>query len=108
MELAGARISTARKAQHHTQSCLAEKSGIHVNYLSLIERAKREASIDIYRCIADALGIPMWQLFCDVSSEALSILQVLEDCSENELRMLGCLLHGLKSGVRQNNMLEKQ
>ena len=104
-KLVGEKISDTCKTQNLTQDSLSKKAGIHVNYLSMIEKAKREASIDIYRCIADALNIPTWQLFCDISKEIISVLQIFEDCFEKEIQILGCLLQGLKASIRQNDML---
>lgn len=46
-----------------TQEYLAEISGLTVNYISLIERGKRNCGILTYRKIARAFGMPLNLLF---------------------------------------------
>ena len=96
----GEKIRTLRLAQNLTQEELALKASVSTKYLSLIETDRREASIHIYRCIADALNIPMWQLFCDLSEEMLLVLNHFDDCSEAEIRALGRFIDGNKYALR--------
>ncbi len=53
----GARIQTCRKTGELTQSDLAEKLGISVAYVSLIERGGRNPPFTTVMAIARALGV---------------------------------------------------
>ena len=99
---AGEKIRMYRLAQNLTQEGLAEKVGISSKYLSPIENDQCEASIHVYRCIAETLGIPMWRLFCDIPEEELCILAHFDDCTEMEIRMLELLIAGNKNALRLN------
>jgi len=102
----GEKIKNLRLTQNLSQENLATKVGITTNYLSLIETNQREASIDVYRCIAKALHVPMWQLFCDLSDEILLIVEDLGNCSETEMRLLRLLFSGNKQAIRQHCRLD--
>lgn len=52
----GNQIRTIRKARKKTQVILAEKVGITVNYVSLIENDRRNPSLDILYKICDNLN----------------------------------------------------
>jgi transcriptional regulator with XRE-family HTH domain len=61
----GENIAEYRFLKGYTQVQLAEKIGISVNYLSQIERGKREKySLQVLVMAADALDIPLSAL-CD-------------------------------------------
>jgi transcriptional regulator with XRE-family HTH domain len=97
----GEKIKTLRLAQNLTQEELALYSAITVKYLSLIETGQREASIHVYKCIADALNIPMWQIFCNLSEETMLALKHFDGCSEMEIRALRRFIDGNKHALRQ-------
>ena len=97
----GETIKTLRLAQNLTQEELALKASITPKYLSLIETNRREASVNIYRCIADSLNIPIWQLFCDLPRDLITVLKRFDDCSAAEVRALGLFIDGNKSAFRQ-------
>ena len=101
----GAKIKALRLAQKLTQEELALKANITPNYVSLVETDVREASIDVYRCIADALHIPMWQIFCNLSDESLLILEDFDDCSETEIHMLRRFINGVKHAIRHKQSI---
>ena len=102
----GGKIKSLRLAQSLTQEDLAIKANIAPKYLSLIETNQREASLHVYRCIAIALHIPMWQLFCDLSEESLLAIEDLNDCSEMEIRTLRRFFIGNKHALRQHHSLD--
>ena len=59
----GARVRRLREAAGFSQEDLAERAGIHMTYLSGIERGKRNlALINIHR-LAHGLGVPVAHLF---------------------------------------------
>ena len=59
----GAHIRTLRLSQELSQEEVAHRAGIHVTYLSGIERGKRNPSLKNLRRIAQALGVPIMELF---------------------------------------------
>ena len=63
----GERIYELRKMRQYTQEELAQKAGISLSYLSMIERAQRTPYVETLVPIAAALGITLSQLFLDLS-----------------------------------------
>lgn len=59
----GARIREVRLQRGLTQEEVAHGAGIHVTYLSGIERGKRNPSLANIRRIARALGVSVRELF---------------------------------------------
>lgn len=62
-KLLGRAIKMSRVGADLTQGELAEKAGISVSYLSLLERGKRDPSVSTVCKIAEALEIPPSRLF---------------------------------------------
>lgn len=63
LKLVGERIRTLRKAKGLTQEALAEKAGIHYSYMSGIEHADRNISLETLEKIIVALDIAPSELF---------------------------------------------
>ena len=59
----GHKIKTLRKEKNFTQEQLAEKAGISVDFLSLIERGKNAPSLESLEKLATALKISVKELF---------------------------------------------
>lgn len=59
----GARIREFRKTRHLTQETLANKAGISVSFLSMIERGERAPHIETIGHLAEALGLAVPVLF---------------------------------------------
>jgi transcriptional regulator with XRE-family HTH domain len=97
----GQNIRKLRKKLELTQYELATEIHIDGNYISALETGKRTASIGMYENIAEALGVPMWQLFCDLSGERLCFLSELDDCTEDEVRALRLLARSNKIALRE-------
>lgn len=58
----GAVLRERREAAGISQEQLADRAGLHRTYVSLIERGKRTASIEVVRKVAAALGVSMTEL----------------------------------------------
>ncbi|MFZ7337436.1 helix-turn-helix domain-containing protein [Comamonas jiangduensis] len=52
-------VREARKERKLSQEQLAELSGMHVNHISFIERAKTSPSLQAMQQISEALGIKL-------------------------------------------------
>lgn len=58
-ESIGSTIKLCRDRRKLSQKDLAEKSGLSVSYLSLIEQGKRTANLEVLESIAAGLGLPL-------------------------------------------------
>lgn len=58
----GKTIRKLRQAKGWTQQILADHAQIERAHLARLEEGKREAGIMILEKIADALGVPAWEL----------------------------------------------
>lgn len=63
LKLVGERIRALRKAKGMTQEALAEKAGIHYSYMSGIENADRNISLETLEKIIIALDVAPLELF---------------------------------------------
>lgn len=59
----GSRVTFLRKARGISQEELAHRCGLHVTYVSGIERGKRNVSLENIRRIAEGLGVSLGELF---------------------------------------------
>lgn len=62
-KLIGLRIKELRKSRHLSQEHLAEKADINSKYLSRIECAKENPTLDMLIKLANALEVEMWEMF---------------------------------------------
>lgn len=63
LKLVGERIRNLRKAKGLTQEALAEKAGIHYSYMSGIENADRNISLETLEKIIVALDVAPIEVF---------------------------------------------
>lgn len=63
LKLVGERIRALRKAKGLTQEALAEKAGIHYSYMSGIENADRNISMETLEKIIVALDVAAVEVF---------------------------------------------
>ena len=76
----GRRIREARLSAGLTQEQLAEKAGISSNYVSIMERGIRSATLDIFVPVCNALGVSADVLLQDVvDASALTASNELAD-----------------------------
>lgn len=59
----GNAILLARTKRKLSQAALAERAGISVSYLSMLERSKRDPALSTLKKVANALGMPLEILF---------------------------------------------
>ena len=109
-EIIGARIQHYRKKHRMTQAQLAECVGLSDVYIRYIEKAQRTATLDTFVSIVNALGCSMDDLLIGFQTSEHSqasmpsdITHLLEDCSEDELRMLKGLIEYMKSALRRHD-----
>jgi transcriptional regulator with XRE-family HTH domain len=59
----GRRVNALRRRRSYTLSNISQRTGVSVAMLSMIERGRSNPSIGTLHAIADALGVPMADLF---------------------------------------------
>jgi transcriptional regulator with XRE-family HTH domain len=59
----GARVRKAREALGISQEALAERAGLHRNYVGSVERGEREIGISSLAGLAGALGMSLAEFF---------------------------------------------
>jgi transcriptional regulator with XRE-family HTH domain len=59
----GARVRELRSLKSWSQEELAERAGLHRNYVGGVERGERNVGLDNIAAIANALGVSVTDLF---------------------------------------------
>jgi transcriptional regulator with XRE-family HTH domain len=59
----GAAVRRLREGQGYSQESFADKVRVHRTYLGGIERGERNPTLTTIHRVADALRVPVWQLF---------------------------------------------
>lgn len=101
----GIRIRTIRKKLSLSQEQLAEQTDLSTTHISHIETGATKASIATLLKITDALGCTLNEILCDSIEYAKPIFlteisELLEDCSEYEIRVVTDLIHSTKLSLR--------
>lgn len=64
-------IKTLRKERGISQEALAERAGLHRNFISLVERDLSQPTVDTLFRLADALGVTAVELVSRISEEEI-------------------------------------
>lgn len=64
-------IKTLRKQRGISQEALAERAGLHRNFISLLERNASQPTVDTLFRLADALGVTAVELVSGISEEEI-------------------------------------
>lgn len=81
-------LRSSRSGDRVTQEELAAKAGISVSYLSMLERGERAPHLDTLARLAEALGVPLSELFAfDANPDTLDPLHrpLVEFCRKQAL-----------------------
>ncbi len=102
--LIGENIRKERTAQRFSQDELAEIAGITSQFLSLIENGVRSASLSTYNHLADALNLPIGELFHSEDSNERTnfearVYSILSGCTGHEKEALYEILKGSKAAL---------
>ena len=105
--LIGKRIKEVRKQQSITQAELAALTDMSDSYISYIETAKKQASLESLVRISNALGITVDELLCgnqlyNPTDYQTDIDLLMEDCSLLERRFIYELISVAKYIIRNN------
>ena len=64
-------LKTLRKQRGLSQEALAERAGLHRNFISLLERRESQPTVDTLFRLADALGVTAVYLVTQISGDEL-------------------------------------
>ena len=109
----GMRIREARKIKRFSQADLAEYVEVSVNYISLIETAKKRVSLEVLVATANALEVTVDSLLSgnlasDASVRNADILKLIEDCDNYERLMIYDVAAATKKSLRSNEWVHQK
>ena len=102
----GIRIRTVRKSRIMTQEQLAELVGVGVTHISHIETGNSIPSVQVLVDIINALECSADELLCLEVEKAISsyhswIVDIVSDCSDQEIKLITDMVLSLKSAMRR-------
>jgi transcriptional regulator with XRE-family HTH domain len=62
-------LRTERLRQNLSMNMLAQKAGLHVSMISLLERDLRKPTLDVFLRIAEALDVEFWKILKSVTEK---------------------------------------
>lgn len=107
----GRRVKEIRSQSKISQAVLAEWINRSVTYISHIETAKKHASLETLVRIADAFGVTVDQLLNgnqenDSVEYRPELVQLVEDCTSYEKRIIYEIAFAAKASIRNNKCLQ--
>ena len=102
----GQRIRKIRKAQGFSQETLAEQAGISVTHMSHIETGNTKLSLPVIVDLAEILDVRTDDLlydeiFAERSSTIDEIVQILNTCTVQQLKIIKNILKTTKISLEQ-------
>lgn len=102
----GQRIRKIRKAQGFSQETLAEQAGISVTHMSHIETGNTKLSLPVLVDLAEILDVRTDDLlydeiFAERSSTIDEIVQTLDTCTAQQLKIIKNILKATKISLEQ-------
>lgn len=110
-KLIGLRIKETRIQKQLSQIDLAEQADLSVPYISYIETAKKQASLESLVSIANVLGVTVDHLLTgnqvnDPAEYRTELAQLTEDCTSYEKRIIYEIASASKKSLRDNRWLQ--
>lgn len=105
-KMVGRQIKVRRQTQRMSQAFLAEQVELSVSYISCIERAKKQVSLEALVRIANSLNTTVDSLLIgsqtnDPFSLTVRWAELLSDCSNEEKILIYDTAFALKTSLRQ-------
>jgi transcriptional regulator with XRE-family HTH domain len=109
--LIGRRIKESRTHKHMSQAELAERVDMSVSYISHIETAKKQASLDSLVRIANVLGVTVDHMLNgnqsnDSTEYRTDLEQLVEGCTSYEKRIIYEIALATKKSLHDNKWLQ--
>lgn len=93
-----------RKAKGWNQTVLAEAAGLEQSYISKVENGWDGVTLRNLKFIAEALGVPLYQLFTsDTSAAELAIMDTYRQLPEDRKKGWQDMAVAAKADVRQED-----
>lgn len=110
-KLIGQRIRVVRKSKYLSQADLAELIDMSVPYISHIETATKQASLNVLVLIANALGVTVDYLLLgnqtnDHAQHRSELIYLIDDCNSEERRFIYEMAYAAKNSLRNNCWLQ--
>lgn len=110
-KIIGIRVKESRLQKRMSQAVLAERIDMSVTYISHIETAKKQASLETLVRIADVLGVTVDAFLYgnqanDPAEYRADLLKLLEDCTSYEKRIIYEIAFAAKMSIRNNKRLQ--
>lgn len=108
----GKRIRAARIERGYTQEQLAEMVNAGTTHISHIETGNTIPSMKLFVNLANALEVSADALLCDslVSAKEVFVQEIhksIQDCSEEEIRIIADMIWALKDSLRKRKMVRR-
>ena len=112
-KLIGQRLKESRIQRRISQAELAERIDMSVSYISHIETAKKQASLEALVRIANVLGVTVDHMLngnqtSDPTEYRTDLVQLLEDCTSYEKRIIYEIASAAKKSLRDNKWLQRK
>jgi len=109
-KLIGKRVKEIRMQQHISQAELAERIDMSVSYISHIENAKKQVSLEVLVRISNELGFTIDELLTgnqmyDHAEYQTDMDILMADCTSYEKRIIFELALAIKASIRENACL---
>jgi transcriptional regulator with XRE-family HTH domain len=96
----GATIRATREAQKLSREILAERAGLHPNYIGAVERGEMNPGIENIERVARALKTPVYKLFLRVGEKpdpsADELLATIESADEKTRHLMLALVRAIQ------------
>lgn len=112
-KIVGMRVKETRNLNQISQADLAEQIDMSVSYISHIETAKKQASLEVLVRIANALGVTVDYLLNgnqtnDSVEYRTALTRLIEDCTSYEKRIIYEIASATKKSLQENKGLRHE
>lgn len=110
-KLIGKRVKESRIQKRMSQADLAERIDMSVAYISHIETAKKQASLESLIRIANVIGVTVDYMLNgnqinDAAEYRTDLVWLIEDCTSYEKRIIYEIAAAAKNSLRENRWLQ--
>ena len=107
----GYKVKQARLKNNVTQEQLAEAVGVGVTHISHLETGSGTVSLKVFIAIVNYLGCSADELLCKELKTARPhvenwLAELVEDCDQNEIKIIADTVTALKKTLKQNRKTE--